>query len=100
MRDSWASVCVCACVCACVFVCARALVVIIILILIKYIYYSVLTSKAIQRRCTIKPFKNQSHSVTDRRRVSQTDDECSRQSDTRTDGLTDDVWGIDTYTPI
>ena len=26
------------------------------IIIIKYIYYSALTSKAIQRRCTIKPF--------------------------------------------
>ena len=29
---------------------------IIIIIIIKHIYYSVLTSKAIRRRCTIKPF--------------------------------------------
>ena len=46
------SVCVCVCVC----MCTRALATAIIITIIKHIYYSALTSKAIQRRCTIKPF--------------------------------------------
>ena len=60
------NVCEFVCMCVC-FMFVRAYVracvcthtyIIIQITIIKYIYYSALTNKAIQRRCTIKMFKN------------------------------------------